>query len=107
MGAPPYVTGDYISIRIIASAATYPPKPWRRRKRSIYRAKKEWIASSQVLLAMTARSRGSLNMPARQNWFERWRLFTVLTLALLALSIWIAGMRQFEVDGVRMAIRFT
>jgi sulfoxide reductase heme-binding subunit YedZ len=46
-------------------------------------------------------------MPARQNWFERWRLFTVLTLALLALSIWIAGMRQFEVDGVRMAIRFT
>jgi sulfoxide reductase heme-binding subunit YedZ len=41
----------------------------------------------------------------RQNWFEGWRLFAVL--ALVALSIWIAGMRQFEVDGVRMVIRFT
>ena len=46
-------------------------------------------------------------MPTRQNWFEGWRLFAVLTLTLLALSVWIAGMRQFEVDGVRMAIRFT
>ena len=43
----------------------------------------------------------------RQNWFEGWRLFAVLTLALAALSIWIAGMRQFEVEGVRMVIRFT
>jgi methionine sulfoxide reductase heme-binding subunit len=43
----------------------------------------------------------------RQNWFEGWRLFTVLTLALIVLSVWIAGMRQFEVDGVRMVIRFT
>jgi methionine sulfoxide reductase heme-binding subunit len=43
----------------------------------------------------------------RQNWFEGWRLFAVLALTLLALSIWIAGMRQFEVDGVRMVIRFT
>jgi DMSO/TMAO reductase YedYZ heme-binding membrane subunit len=43
----------------------------------------------------------------RQNWFEGWRLFAVLTLALAALSIWIAGMRQFEVDGARMVIRFT
>ena len=47
-------------------------------------------------------------MPSlRQNWFEGWRLFAVLTLALIALSIWIAGMRQFEADGVRMVIRFT
>ncbi len=30
-----------------------------------------------------------------------------LTLILIGLSIWIAGMRQFEVDGVRMVIRFT
>ena len=30
-----------------------------------------------------------------------------LSLILLALSIWIAGMRHFEVDGVRMVIRFT
>ena len=43
----------------------------------------------------------------RQNWFEGWRLFAVLTLVLVALSIWIAGMRQFEVEGVRMVIRFT
>src|SRR3977135_887965 len=43
----------------------------------------------------------------RQSWFEGWRLFVVLTLVLIVLSIWIAGMRQFEVDGVRMVIRFT
>lgn len=43
----------------------------------------------------------------RQDWYEGWRLFAVLTLALVALSIWIAGMRQFEVEGVRMVIRFT
>ena len=46
-------------------------------------------------------------MPTRQNWFEGWRLFAVLVLTLLALSLWISGMRQFEVDGVRMVIRFT
>ena len=46
-------------------------------------------------------------MPARQNWFEGWRLFAVLTLTLIGLCVWIAGMRQFEVDGVRMVIRFT
>jgi DMSO/TMAO reductase YedYZ heme-binding membrane subunit len=44
---------------------------------------------------------------SRHNWFEGWRLFAVLTLCLIALSVWIAGMRQFEVDGVRMVIRFT
>src|SRR5450432_4140372 len=43
----------------------------------------------------------------RQNWFEGWRLFAVLALTLIALSVWIAGMRQFEVEGVRMVIRFT
>ena len=42
-----------------------------------------------------------------QNWFDGWRLFALLSLTLLALSVWIAGMRQFEVDGVRMVIRFT
>ena len=46
-------------------------------------------------------------MPTRQNWFEGWRLFAALTVTLFGLSIWIAGMRQFEVDGVRMVIRFT
>jgi sulfoxide reductase heme-binding subunit YedZ len=43
----------------------------------------------------------------RQNWFDGWRLFAVLTLTLVALCIWIASMRQFEVDGVRMVVRFT
>ena len=42
-----------------------------------------------------------------QKWFEGWRLFALLSLTLLALSIWIAGMRHFEVEGVRMVIRFT
>jgi sulfoxide reductase heme-binding subunit YedZ len=43
----------------------------------------------------------------RQSWFDGWQLFATLTLILIALSVWIAGMRQFEVDGVRMVIRFT
>ena len=42
-----------------------------------------------------------------QKWFEGWRLFTLLALTLLALSIWIAGMRGLEVEGVQMVIRFT
>jgi methionine sulfoxide reductase heme-binding subunit len=45
--------------------------------------------------------------PQRQTWFEGWRLFGLLTLVLAALCLWIAGMRQFEVEGVRMVIRFT
>lgn len=47
-------------------------------------------------------------MPAqRQTWFEGFRLLALLTLVLIALCVWIAGMRQFEVEGVRMVIRFT
>jgi DMSO/TMAO reductase YedYZ heme-binding membrane subunit len=46
-------------------------------------------------------------MSQRQSWFEGWRLLAVLTLSLVALSLWIASMRQFEVEGVRMVIRFT
>ena len=46
-------------------------------------------------------------MSQRQSWFEDWRLLAVLTLSLIALSLWIASMRQFEVEGVRMVIRFT
>src|SRR5450432_3017093 len=42
-----------------------------------------------------------------QSLFEGWRLFGLLTLTLVVLSVWIAGMRHFEVDGVRMVIRFT
>jgi DMSO/TMAO reductase YedYZ heme-binding membrane subunit len=43
----------------------------------------------------------------RQTWFEGWRLFWALALVLTALCVWIAGMRQFEVEGVRMVVRFT
>ena len=43
----------------------------------------------------------------RQSWFEGWHLVVALTLILIALSVWIAGMRQFDGDGVRMVIRFT
>ncbi|MGX4770073.1 hypothetical protein ACWAUC_09690 [Bradyrhizobium guangdongense] len=46
-------------------------------------------------------------MPQRRSWLEGWRLLAVLTLSLIALSLWIASMRQFEVDGIRMVIRFT
>jgi methionine sulfoxide reductase heme-binding subunit len=46
-------------------------------------------------------------MPMRGNWFEGWRLFTLLTLTLIGLCLWIAGMRGFEVEGVRMVVRFT
>ena len=31
----------------------------------------------------------------------------MLALTLIGLSVWIAGMRQFDVDGMRMVIRFT
>ncbi|MCK1756681.1 hypothetical protein IVA78_15995 [Bradyrhizobium sp. 137] len=46
-------------------------------------------------------------MSQRQIWLEGWRLLAVLTLSLIALSLWIASMRLFEVEGVRMVIRFT
>ena len=46
-------------------------------------------------------------MSPRQSWFDGWRLFALLALTLLGLSVWIASMRGFEVDGVRMVIRFT
>ena len=43
----------------------------------------------------------------RENWLEGWWLLAMLTLVLLALSVWIAGMRDFGVEGVRAVIRFT
>jgi DMSO/TMAO reductase YedYZ heme-binding membrane subunit len=42
-----------------------------------------------------------------RDWFEGWRLFAVLMLALIALCLWLANMHAFDVDGVRMVIRFT
>ncbi|WIW44975.1 ferric reductase-like transmembrane domain-containing protein [Bradyrhizobium sp. 62B] len=46
-------------------------------------------------------------MSQRQGWHEGWRLLAALALSLVVLSLWIASMRQFEVEGVRMVIRFT
>ena len=46
-------------------------------------------------------------MSQRQGWLEGWRLLAALTLSLVVLSLWVASMRQFEVEGVRMVIRFT
>ncbi len=46
-------------------------------------------------------------MSHRQSWFDGWRLFAILALTLAALCIWIASMRGFEVECVRMVIRFT
>jgi methionine sulfoxide reductase heme-binding subunit len=43
----------------------------------------------------------------RQNWFEGWRLFAILTLILAALCAGLAGSRDFDVNGVRMVVRFT
>src|SRR5215467_7054442 len=49
----------------------------------------------------------TIGMSQRQSWFEGWRLLVLLSLNLIVLCIWIAEMRQFEVEGVRMVIRFT
>jgi DMSO/TMAO reductase YedYZ heme-binding membrane subunit len=46
-------------------------------------------------------------MSVRGNWFEGWRLFALLTAILTGLCLWIAAMRSFEVEGVRMVVRFT
>jgi methionine sulfoxide reductase heme-binding subunit len=43
----------------------------------------------------------------RQNWFEGWRLFAILTLILAALCAGLSGIRDFDVNGVRMVVRFT
>jgi len=44
---------------------------------------------------------------ARRSWFEGWRLFFVLSLILIALCMALAGIREFDVNGVRMVVRFT
>ena len=42
-----------------------------------------------------------------KTWFEGWRLFAVLTLTLIALCLGLAGIEHFDVNGVRMVVRFT
>jgi DMSO/TMAO reductase YedYZ heme-binding membrane subunit len=46
-------------------------------------------------------------MTQYRSWLDGWRLLAALAFSLVALSVWIASMRQFEVEGVRMVIRFT
>ncbi|CCD91655.1 conserved membrane hypothetical protein [Bradyrhizobium sp. ORS 375] len=43
----------------------------------------------------------------RGTWFEGFRLLATLCLLLLTASIGLAAARDFDVDGVRMVIRFT
>jgi sulfoxide reductase heme-binding subunit YedZ len=43
----------------------------------------------------------------RQNWFDGWRLFSVLASVLIALCAGIAASHQFDADAMRMVIRFT
>jgi len=43
----------------------------------------------------------------RQFSLEGWRFLAAASLALTALAVWLASMRGFEVDGVRLVIRFT
>ena len=45
--------------------------------------------------------------PHNRNWFEGYRLLTLLILVMVGLSVWLASMRHFDVDGVRMVVRFT
>ena len=43
----------------------------------------------------------------RQFHLEGWRFLAAASLALTVLALWLAAMRGFEVDGVRLVIRFT
>jgi sulfoxide reductase heme-binding subunit YedZ len=42
-----------------------------------------------------------------QGYFEGWYLLGATSLAMAALAVWLASMRGFEVDGVRMVVRYT
>jgi DMSO/TMAO reductase YedYZ heme-binding membrane subunit len=43
----------------------------------------------------------------RQFYLEGWGLLAATTLVMTALALWLAAMRGFEVDGVRLVIRYT
>jgi sulfoxide reductase heme-binding subunit YedZ len=43
----------------------------------------------------------------RQGYIEGWYLLGLTSLVMAALAVWLAHMRGFEVDGVRMAVRYT
>jgi sulfoxide reductase heme-binding subunit YedZ len=42
-----------------------------------------------------------------QAYLEGWYLLGATSLAMAALAVWLASMRGFEVDGVRMVVRYT
>ena len=46
-------------------------------------------------------------MRARQGYLEGWYLLGLTSLVMAALAVWLASMRGFEVDGVRMVVRYT
>jgi sulfoxide reductase heme-binding subunit YedZ len=43
----------------------------------------------------------------RQGYLEGWYLLGLTSLVMAALAVWLAQMRGFEVDGVRMVVRYT
>src|ERR1700724_131893 len=43
----------------------------------------------------------------RQSFLEGWYLLCATSLTMAALALWLASMRGFEVDGVRMVVRYT
>jgi sulfoxide reductase heme-binding subunit YedZ len=51
---------------------------------------------------MQARRQGHLGA-----YFEGWYLLGATSLVMAALAVWLASMRGFEVDGVRMVVRYT
>jgi DMSO/TMAO reductase YedYZ heme-binding membrane subunit len=46
-------------------------------------------------------------MQARRPDLEGWYFLGATSLAMAAMAVWLASMRGFEVDGVRMVIRYT
>src|SRR5438876_2282100 len=46
-------------------------------------------------------------MQARRQYLEGWYLLGATSLVMAALAIWLASMRGFEVEGVRMVVRYT
>jgi DMSO/TMAO reductase YedYZ heme-binding membrane subunit len=46
-------------------------------------------------------------MQTRQRYLEGWYLLGATSLVMTALAVWLASMRGFEVDGVRLVIRYT
>src|ERR1043166_3597577 len=46
-------------------------------------------------------------MRARRHYLEGWYLLGAISLAMGALAVWLASMRGFEVEGVRMVVRYT